>query len=337
MEIFVSLTEVYHEDDGHVPHPLISLLHLLPNLRIFALDVLLGVEECLSPGAPLFNAIRSLKQLRRLTCPFSSMLGVSRLTSNMSQLLFLKIFPWQWNWPHPDVPGHDVVIPSLTQLGMFGTSYTEAVQKYLKHWTLTSLIKLEVYCVALTSDAGNSVILLRSSSFTSTLQTLDLSGQIQPDIVDLSAILQLLPSLEELSFVIEWAMQGPVRHAKLNRVGFYGGGTLFEFRGNEIPPEWLEKKKRSGRAVSSAAANLPSLSKSNFPRLATVRLLSEGELHYFLSRGGAYALDELKSAAWLEWRKQCAIDGILVEDCTGNEFGTWPQIPGSDNFCIVES
>ncbi len=40
LEIFVSLTEVHHEDDGHVPHPLISLLHLLPNVRIFPFDVL---------------------------------------------------------------------------------------------------------------------------------------------------------------------------------------------------------------------------------------------------------------------------------------------------------
>ncbi len=101
----------------------------------------------------------------------------------------------------------------------------------------------------------------------------------------MSEILRLFPNLRKLAFMIEWELRGDLRHETLNRIGFYGGETLFDFGSNVLPPIWLRSKKHLPHVVSSSIANVTALTKSNFPRLSTVQLLSPEELQYFLYFG----------------------------------------------------
>jgi len=335
---------VYHDGFGGDYDPnidnlteIVSLLHFLPNLRILMLDSFHDSGVAMTSGSLLLNAVKGLKWLKQLSLlfyPFKTMLNVSHLTSNMPYLLSLDISHSVAPIDPGDAPDRDVVISSLQNMSIF--AFNDVFSDYMKDWTLPSLRRLNILFGFGSNDRGLAAM-LQSSSIASTLQTLDLFGWEDVQItINVSTVLELLPSLEELAFVIEWNIQGPIAHKRLNRIGIYGGGILFAFRRDTMPPppRWLSPKRYTAHNV---VLTISKLNKINFPQLTTVRLLSLDEVHYFLARGGTDALDEEKSATWLEWREQTTRDGIRVEDCTGNEFGTWPDIPGSDAaFSILE-
>ncbi len=316
---------------GDFPNLLASLLQLLPNLRILMIGTYQEQGGILMSDSRLFKSICDLKSLKYLSLfdRVKSTADVSRLISNFPGLLSFNI---NRGVPQPDptdMTRRILELPSLKTLSI--RSHPNTFVEYLNNWAVPELKSLGV---AFSYTGGlQSSLLSRNSCPITSVQILNLAG---PDAtlsfsLDMSEILRLFPSLQELAFTIEWELRGALRHETLNRIGFYGGvGTLFEFRRCTPPPPWLLRNKRS------AIANITALTKSKFPRLSTIQLLSPGELHHFLYSGGAPALSESASATWMEWRRRCSRENIRVLDCTGNEFGTRPEFEGVDEFTIFK-
>lgn len=322
------------------PNILTSLLELLPNIRILMMGSYPESGLEFASDSRLLATICDLTSLKHLSVyyNFKSVADVSRLLTSLPGLVSFSTY--QWIEPPADqvhTADYKVELPSLETLRMIGGA--SQLVDCLNNCSLPKLKRLNInFSPRSPNGLFGSSIPLADSFAMATIQTLDLSGWPSPNFsLDMSEIFGIFPNLIEFAFIIEWEVRGSLSHETLSRIGFYGGATLFDFGSETGIPPYVKRKLRSALGVSSAITNLNAMSKANFPRLSSVQLLSPEELHYFLSRGGTSALDESRSTAWLEWRKEASENSVLVLDCTGNEFGVKPHFDGTDVFTFCDT
>ncbi len=125
------------------PNLLISLLQLLPNLRVLMIGTYQEHGAVLTPNSRLFNAICNLASLKYLSLFYriKSMAHVSRLVSSFPGLVSFSIgqgLPL----PKPtDMTGCNVELPSLETLSILVSGSTTLVD-YLNNWSLPGLKRL---------------------------------------------------------------------------------------------------------------------------------------------------------------------------------------------------
>ncbi len=154
--------------------------------------------------------------------------------------------------------------------------------------------------------------------------------------MDVQSFLFLCPNLTALSLDINRHLQEhivPSPHENLSRIGFHSRDTLFSFPEDETDsPYWMRHRQQGPLDINKLA----NLSKVNFPRLSSVRIMSRLALTYYLRRGGMTALDVANSAAWIQLCRRCATEGIRLEDATGSEFGTPPSFSNSQGPLVYD-
>ncbi|EIN09311.1 hypothetical protein PUNSTDRAFT_113711 [Punctularia strigosozonata HHB-11173 SS5] len=189
-------------------------------------------------------------------------------------------------------------------------------------WTLPALTSLALDFGLERSDLPNVLELLKQHGLG--LTSLDVTSIVP---LNVPAALALCPSLTQLAFNPNWALDGSggaLGHASVERVGLHQLLSAFGV-GLALGPEDPVSAQVVRRAND---ANFAMLTKDAFPRLRAVRALSRTLLRE-LNRADGPA--EECYPRWEAWWRQCDRQGIRLEDCTGAELGTLPETEGESD------
>ena len=159
--------------------------------------------------------------------------------------------------------------------------------------------------------------------------------------LDVAAILDLCPNLTTFLFNGDWRLpatdERPMEskltnspHPNITTIGvhqfLYAFGVGYTAKSDRFKTEYMQR---------SNDLNFAALTKRNFPKLQSVRVLSRALLRALESNNGP---SQLGLSRWERWWDQCAREKVRLEDCTGGLLGTLPQDePESDGDDESES
>jgi len=217
----------------------------------------------------------------------------------------------------------DLCMPALENLSLHGVTKSllglGSVASSSSSWSLPNITLLEVdfHCGFLDTEMSVDDTQGLLQKHGSNLQTLNIHGPCLRTCVDMNSTFSLYPNLRSLSFCIHWGiplntLKSFHSSSKLAHIGFDYLGSLIQFEGKSLH--------------DSVAENIKKLNRSNFPLLSSIQLLKPSDLHLYMEIGGE-ALTMNNARIFLELQKHCATEGIQLEDCTGNKFGTPPEFP----------
>jgi len=143
-------------------------------------------------------------------------------------------------------------------------------------------------------------------------------------------ILSACPNLTTFCFNLDWQLEGCLAnlpHKNIEHIGLHGlkhaFGVGYAASVAAVNPfEAIIMRRRNDN-------NFAALTKSNFPKLSAVRMLSPTILRDLNkedgpSKGVCYE-------RWERWWEQCAAQRVRLEDCAANLLGTLPDAGESDN------
>ncbi|KDQ60432.1 hypothetical protein JAAARDRAFT_606455 [Jaapia argillacea MUCL 33604] len=313
----------------NMENAVVSIIRHCPNLEVFAItwpiDVSFGpIADALCTFCS--HSIRSVQW----TIPFEAL---PRLIWALESLPNLSSLYIQFGQPVSEVvhlgaaANITLSLPNLSQLSL--ANFFEDFLDQATGWDLPVLRNLSL-------DFGNSRENLPDvmdflSEHGSQLTYLDLNFI---PVLDVPTILELCPALKTFSFNPDWRL--PIAqtalptnpfvrrpHLNITHIGchklLYAFGVGFASTYGSVDPLRTHIIRRTNDM------NFAALNKTNFPSLKYIRVLSRGLLSDLERANGP---DQRCTERWERWWKQCAVQGIRLEDCTGDLLGTLPQIEG---------
>jgi len=307
---------------------LTRLIRYCPTLRALVFDPFTELCNAFWEKPELFDVIRTFTTLRFVSwyIIFGAKFSMANAFANKPNLSSLRLQN-AFDLPNDfvDSDSSSIHLPSLETLSI--SNVTKLSLTYVSSWSMPNLISLDID-FGFDEDIDEDVkLLLRVCG--AKLLTLNFRAYYNHSM-DVQSFLFLCPNLTALSLDINRHLQEhivPSPHQNLSRIGFHSRDTLFSFPEDETDPPFWRSHRREGPLRIKKLSNL---SKVNFPRLSSIRIMSRLVVTHYLRRGRMEALDVAKSVAWTELYRRCAVEGIRLEDSTGREFGLPPfsGVPG---------
>lgn len=218
-----------------------------------------------------------------------------------------------------------ITFPRLRQLLLYGR-ISDLVEE-ASSWEFPSLEILTLNCLYFKEAIPDVEELLRNNG--SQLTHLDVDAM---STVDLPSLAQLCPRLESLSFNGDWHFSGsPLRfpHPNITFVGLHGLRHAF---GVGWVPGVSPHLQHSQQHHNDN--NMRALSRTKFPKLDRVRVLDNTLLQDLEAANGP-SKDCYRRYEW--WWDHCIGQGFRLEDCTGADLGTLPDIEQDDESEVSTS
>ena len=163
---------------------------------------------------------------------------------------------------------------------------------------------------------------------------LDLNLNMDPPI-DLPTVLDLCPALTTFTFNADWRINPTDMvsnivkrpHPHVTIIGLHGLSYAFGIpvrtpAGVVAGEDWSPLLTQIRRRHNDL--NMAALNKTNFPKLKSIRALSQSMLNA-LNKSDGPSHESGGYDRWNRWSTICARSGIRLEDCTGESLGTLPQ------------
>lgn len=214
-------------------------------------------------------------------------------------------------------PRLDVAFPLLEDFGLSGEILD--ILEEIPSWDLPKLTTFTLDFANNVHDFPDVVEIIGSIGLQ--LEVLNINSI---PTLDVPHILSVCPNLKTFCFNLDWNLEGYLTrlpHKNIERIGLHGlkhaFGVGYAASVAQVNPfEAIIMRRRNDN-------NFAALTKSNFPKLSVIRMLSPTILRDLNksngpSRGVCYE-------RWERFWEQCAEQRIRLEDCAANLLGTLPD------------
>ncbi|VDB92568.1 unnamed protein product [Peniophora sp. CBMAI 1063] len=326
---------------SHLAAMLVSVIQQCPNLMSFT------IEWSLSTAFPDVASSLSMFSSHTLRA-----LRISVTPSNLSRFIWaLECLPLLFSCQvdvamegaTDDTPGPEppeitprlgaasslpLELPQLQQLVVRGRS--QALLEHACGWSLPVLSAVTIDFGLHTTDMPDIISFLDSHG--STLSFLDLNTI---PAVEVAAVLARCPLLTSFAFNPDWHL--PFHEPEQNAPFVYAPHKNIRHIGlHQLLHAFLPgSPELAAAAARTNDATFAQLTRTNFPNLTLVRLLSRPLLAALERNDGPSDGDGM--ARWERWDTSCRVQGVRLEDCTGAPFGDLPEDEDSIEYYEVDS
>ncbi|KAI0788582.1 hypothetical protein C8Q75DRAFT_719833 [Abortiporus biennis] len=319
----------YYAPGGHTPSHmqdvLVSIIRHCRKLESFVVDWPVGLSFLPIVDALCTYCPRTLQTLH-LNVPSECISGVIWALDSLSSLVSIHIeFSGKVNeGVHLGAAsGLELTFPSVKQLSLRGF-FADFVEEAIS-WHFPCLDTLSLDYLSYRDDFPDIMEFLHNHGENLTYLDIDCIP-----ILDVAGILDLCPNLVTFAFNPDWRL--PVNdlsqastlvrspHRNIQTIGCH---QLLHAFGVGIAATRVIDPYTSNFYRRSNDLNFAALNKSNFPKLQSIRILNRSLLRDLEASNGP---DEVCYERWERWWKQCASQGVKLQDCTGADLGNLPEV-----------
>lgn len=318
------------EDFAETTTILSSMIHLCKNLEVLFIDLPLvdtfsGMANALCIYRPrklqtlyLHTALDQLRSVILTLDTLASSLIHVHIEIRGSVLEEVKLGV---------MSGIVITFPRLRQLSLCG--HISDFVEQASSWEFPELEMLTLDCLPYNEGMPDIEELLRNNG--TQLTHLDINA-ISTSTVNVPSLVDLCPQLQMFSFNADWhfpdngrdtAVLVRVPHPNITFIGLHGLRHAFGVGWIPGVSPHLQSIRRHDND-----RNMRALNKTNFPKLARVRVLDKGLLQDLEAANGP---SKDCYGRYERWWDHCIGQRIKLEDCTGNDLGILPDADADED------
>lgn len=321
-----------------IQNSLVAIIRHCPKLEVFMMTWPLSVSLSAVANALSIYSHQTLRVLQ-INIPTPSLAKLIYMLQCLPQLETVHI-EFEGLSPehiHLGAAGNlELTLPCLQHLALRG-SFQDFVEQATA-WHLPTLRLFSLDFATYREDFPDIVEFLTEHG--QQLIFLDLNC-IPP--LDVATILDLCPMLNTFTFNPDWRIGGWEHHPFLeshlvnhphSNITMIGLHHLMYAFGVGYAATYTNYDPVIGRSIGRQNdVNFAALNKRNFPRLERIRVLNPTLLSDLEKNNGP---SQLCYERWERWSRQCQLNKIRLEDCTGASLGTLPEIDEDEDDESIE-